>query len=110
MDAARELRFPVVVKVNIGGSGAGIIRFDTLAGLQAAVDNNQIDLGIDQTALVQEKIYYALQYYIKTYHIIFYYSPLCYIIIYEFNFCCIILYYIHSYYIIHYYIRFYRNH
>ncbi len=56
VDAARELRFPVVVKVNIGGSGAGIIRFDTLEGLQAAVDNNQIDLGIDQTALVQEYV------------------------------------------------------
>ena len=56
VDAARELRFPIVVKVNIGGSGAGIIRFDTLAGLQAAVDNNQIDLGIDQTALVQEYV------------------------------------------------------
>ena len=56
MDAAKELRFPMVVKVNIGGSGAGIIRFDTLAGLQAAVDNDQIDLGIDQTALVQEYV------------------------------------------------------
>jgi glutathione synthase/RimK-type ligase-like ATP-grasp enzyme len=53
-DAARELRFPLVVKVNIGGSGAGIVRFDTPEGLQAAVDAGQIDLGIDQTALVQE--------------------------------------------------------
>ena len=53
-DAARELQFPLVVKVNIGGSGAGIVRFDTPAGLQAAVDAGQIDLGIDQTALVQE--------------------------------------------------------
>jgi len=53
-DAARELSFPLVVKVNIGGSGAGIVRFDTPEGLQAAVDAGQIDLGIDQTALVQE--------------------------------------------------------
>ncbi|UYZ59717.1 ATP-grasp domain-containing protein [Hymenobacter latericus] len=53
-DAAKELSFPLVVKVNIGGSGAGIVRFDTPEGLQAAVDNGQIDLGIDQTALVQE--------------------------------------------------------
>ncbi|MBF9237346.1 hypothetical protein I2I05_08040 [Hymenobacter sp. BT683] len=56
VDAAKQLRFPIVVKVNIGGSGAGIIRFDTPEGLQAAVDNNQIDLGIDQTALVQEYV------------------------------------------------------
>ncbi|OWP62344.1 hypothetical protein CDA63_14765 [Hymenobacter amundsenii] len=56
VEAARELRFPVVVKVNIGGSGAGIIRFDTLAGLQAAVEANQLDLGLDQTALVQEYV------------------------------------------------------
>ena len=56
VEAARQLRFPIVVKVNIGGSGAGIIRFDTLAGLQAAVAANQIDLGIDQTALVQEYV------------------------------------------------------
>ena len=55
-DAAAELRFPVVVKVNIGGSGAGIVRFDTPAGLQAAVTAGQIDLGIDQTALVQEYV------------------------------------------------------
>ena len=32
--AALGLRFPVVVKPNIGGSGAGIIRFDTADGLE----------------------------------------------------------------------------
>ena len=56
VDAARELRFPIVVKVNIGGSGAGIVRFDTLAGLQSAVAGNRLDLGLDQTALVQEYV------------------------------------------------------
>jgi D-alanine-D-alanine ligase-like ATP-grasp enzyme len=55
-DAAQQLQFPIVVKVNIGGSGAGIIRFDTLEGVQAAVAAGQIDLGIDQTALVQEYV------------------------------------------------------
>ncbi len=54
--AAKSLRFPVVVKANIGGSGAGIVRFDTLKGLESAVAANQIDLGIDHTALVQEYI------------------------------------------------------
>ncbi|RYC69477.1 ATP-grasp domain-containing protein [Spirosoma sordidisoli] len=54
--AAAQLRFPLVVKVNIGGAGAGIVRFDTPDGLQAALEADQIDLGIDQTALVQEYI------------------------------------------------------
>ncbi len=52
--AARGLRFPIVVKPNIGGSGAGVRRFETLAELQSAVD--ELDLGIDRTALVQEHI------------------------------------------------------
>lgn len=56
MPAAQELQFPLVVKVNIGGAGAGIVRFNTPEGLQAAVDADQIDLGIDQTALVQEYV------------------------------------------------------
>lgn len=53
---ARELRFPVVVKPNIGGRGAGIVRFDTLEALEGAIENGQIDLGIDSTAIVQEFI------------------------------------------------------
>jgi glutathione synthase/RimK-type ligase-like ATP-grasp enzyme len=52
--AAEDLRFPVVVKPNIGGRGAGIIKFDSPTDLQTAVDENLIDLGIDRTALVQE--------------------------------------------------------
>ena len=52
--AARGLRFPVLVKANIGGSGAGIQRFDTAAALQQAANDGTIDLGVDSTALVQE--------------------------------------------------------
>ena len=54
--AAEGLRFPVVVKANIGGSGAGIVRYDTMAQLQQAAQNNEIDLGMDSTALVQEYV------------------------------------------------------
>ncbi len=54
--AAEGLRFPVVVKPNIGGSGAGIVRFDTPAQLAAAAAAGAIDLGIDSTALVQEYV------------------------------------------------------
>ncbi|MBA2306066.1 MAG: hypothetical protein H0W08_26035 [Acidobacteria bacterium] len=52
--AAGGLRFPVVVKANIGGSGAGIVRFDAPDDLSRAIDEGRIDLGIDETALVQE--------------------------------------------------------
>ncbi|HJU43629.1 MAG TPA: hypothetical protein VJ691_12465 [Vicinamibacterales bacterium] len=54
--AAEGLRFPVVVKANIGGSGAGIVRFDAPEDLQRAVDEGRVNLGLDQTALVQEFI------------------------------------------------------
>ena len=36
-DAARGLRFPIVVKPNIGGSGAGIVRFDSPEQFERAV-------------------------------------------------------------------------
>lgn len=52
--AAEGLRFPIVVKANIGGSGAGIVKYDSLESLTAAIADGQIDLGIDHTALVQE--------------------------------------------------------
>ncbi len=54
--ASEGLRFPVVVKANIGGSGAGIVRFDRPDDLRAAAEGNQLNLGIDQTALVQEYV------------------------------------------------------
>ncbi len=52
--AAEGLRYPVLVKANIGGSGAGIARFDTPEQLQQAANDGLIDLGVDNTALVQE--------------------------------------------------------
>jgi hypothetical protein len=56
VEAAKEIGFPLAVKPNIGGSGAGIIRFNSLSALEEAIENNAIDLGIDRTALVQEFI------------------------------------------------------
>lgn len=52
--AADGFAFPVIVKPNIGGSGAGIQRFDTFESLRTAVRDGAVDLGIDRTALVQE--------------------------------------------------------
>ena len=55
--AADGLRFPVVVKPNIGGSGAGVKRFDTPAQLlEASQTPDALMLGMDTTALVQEFI------------------------------------------------------
>ena len=53
-EAARELRFPLVVKPNIGGRGAGIVRFETADDLEYALQSGLVELGIDATALVQE--------------------------------------------------------
>jgi hypothetical protein len=54
--ATDGLRFPIVVKPNIGGSGAGVKRFDTLEQLSASADAGELLFGLDSTALVQEFI------------------------------------------------------
>jgi hypothetical protein len=51
-EAAADLRFPVLVKPNIGGSGAGIVSFATHDELAAA----EVALGLDGTLLVQEQL------------------------------------------------------
>ena len=56
VDAAQGLRFPVVVKPNIGGSGAGVRLFAAPVELDQAALAGALDLGIDHTALVQEYI------------------------------------------------------
>ena len=56
VEAATGLRFPVVVKANIGGSGAGIVRYDTPEALAKAAAANELDFGVDHTALVQEYV------------------------------------------------------
>ncbi len=52
--AAEAIGYPVVIKPNIGGSGAGIERFSSPEALSAAVKENRLYFGIDSTALVQE--------------------------------------------------------
>jgi len=54
--ATVELDFPVIVKPNIGGSGALMQRFDTAEDLADARASGTLDalFGIDGTALVQE--------------------------------------------------------
>jgi len=52
--ATEGLRFPVMVKPNVGGSGAGIRAFDSPDELARAAASGQLELGPDHTALVQE--------------------------------------------------------
>jgi len=54
--ATEGLRWPVVVKPNIGGSGAGVKRFDTQEMLAEAAEAGELAFGLDSTALVQEFI------------------------------------------------------
>ncbi|MDQ6799594.1 MAG: hypothetical protein M3041_02020 [Acidobacteriota bacterium] len=52
--AAESLDFPIVVKPNIGGSGAGIVRFDRPLDLVKAVYEKTIATGLDGVLLAQE--------------------------------------------------------
>lgn len=54
LSAAEAVGYPVVIKPNIGGSGAGIERFDFPEQLRCAVEENRLYFGIDSTALIQE--------------------------------------------------------
>jgi len=52
--ATAGLRYPVLVKANIGGSGAGIVRYETEEALRGAVARGEVELGVDGVSLVQE--------------------------------------------------------
>lgn len=54
--AAATLGFPLVVKANIGGSGAGIVRYDSMDALRAAVADRALPTSIDRVLLVQEYV------------------------------------------------------
>jgi glutathione synthase/RimK-type ligase-like ATP-grasp enzyme len=54
--AAEGLRWPIVVKANIGGSGAGIARYDDRASLAEAVAEGMVPDSIDRVLLVQEYV------------------------------------------------------
>ena len=54
--AAAALTFPIVVKANIGGSGAGIVRYDSAAELAAAVADGSVPDSIDRVLMVQDYV------------------------------------------------------
>jgi hypothetical protein len=53
---AEEIGYPVMVKVNVGGSGTGMIRYDSAEELKDAVDNKLTPVGVDGVALIQEYV------------------------------------------------------
>ena len=55
-EAARDLRFPVLVKPNVGGSGAGIVSFEDENELAEAAADGRLEFGPDGTALIQEQL------------------------------------------------------
>ena len=54
LGAAESIGYPLILKPNIGGSGAGIKKFNSADELRGAVDENSLSFGIDNVALVQE--------------------------------------------------------
>ena len=53
-EAAEGMKFPLIVKPNIGGSGAGIRRFDDFLSLVAASEDPDFEGSLDGTVLLQE--------------------------------------------------------
>ncbi len=54
--AAAEIGYPLVMKANIGGSGAGIVRFDNASELRAVVAAGDLPRSIDGVLLVQDYV------------------------------------------------------
>lgn len=54
--AAATLSFPLVVKANIGGSGAGIMRYDSMDQLRASIADKFLPVSVDGVLLVQDYV------------------------------------------------------
>ena len=54
--AAEGMAYPLLVKANIGGSGAGIVRYSSLAELQASITDRTVPRSVDQVLLVQDYV------------------------------------------------------
>lgn len=54
--AAESIGYPLLVKANIGGAGAGISRFDSRDELRAAKEDGLLPTSVDSVLLVQEYI------------------------------------------------------
>jgi biotin carboxylase len=53
---AVQIGYPVMVKANVGGSGAGMIRYDSAEALEADVADGLTPVGVDGVFMVQEYV------------------------------------------------------
>jgi glutathione synthase/RimK-type ligase-like ATP-grasp enzyme len=56
VEAVEGMDFPLLVKANIGGSGAGIVRYGSLDELRASIADRMIPQSVDQVLLVQDYV------------------------------------------------------
>jgi glutathione synthase/RimK-type ligase-like ATP-grasp enzyme len=56
LSAADGMAFPLLVKANIGGSGAGIVRYSSAEELRVSVADRMIPQSVDQVLLVQDYV------------------------------------------------------
>lgn len=56
MAAAAGMAYPLLLKANIGGSGAGIVRYDEPAALEEAVAERFLPESVDKVLLVQDYV------------------------------------------------------
>jgi glutathione synthase/RimK-type ligase-like ATP-grasp enzyme len=54
--AADGMAFPLLVKANIGGSGAGIVRYSTRAELERSVEEGTVPDSVDKVLLLQDYV------------------------------------------------------
>jgi glutathione synthase/RimK-type ligase-like ATP-grasp enzyme len=54
--AAEQIGYPLLVKANVGGSGAGIMRFDSAPELAAVIAAGDAPHSVDQVLLLQEAV------------------------------------------------------
>jgi glutathione synthase/RimK-type ligase-like ATP-grasp enzyme len=54
--AAEGMNFPLLVKANIGGSGAGIVRYSSPEELRSSIADGMVPQSVDQVLLVQDYV------------------------------------------------------
>lgn len=54
--AAEGMSYPLVVKANIGGSGAGIVRYSSAEELRASIADGTVPQSVDNVLLVQDYV------------------------------------------------------
>jgi biotin carboxylase len=52
----RQIGYPLMIKVNVGGSGAGMARYDDAASLRAAIVDGTVPKSVDGVTLVQDYV------------------------------------------------------